>query len=67
MMVATKAYPSSGPCITNANVTLRKLECAGPRTHLNETYPSCYWSFSAAVDARLGVLEHSHFGLIMQR
>jgi len=66
-MVATKAYYPSRHSITNANVILRKLECAGPRTHLNETCPSCYWIFSAAVDARLGVLEHSHFGLIIQR
>ncbi len=51
----------------DAQEILRRLECAGARTLLYETYQSRYSSLLAAVDARLGISEHFHFRLIVRR
>lgn len=51
----------------DAQEILRRLELAGARTLLYETYRSRYSSLLAALDARLGISKHSHFRLIVQR
>ncbi len=43
------------------------LEIFGARTLLHETYRGRYSSLLAALDARLGISEHSHFRLIVRR
>jgi len=50
-----------------AQEILRRLECAGARTLLYETYRSRYSSLLAALDACLGISEHSHFRLMVRR
>ncbi len=51
----------------DAQEILRRLEHAGARTLLYLTYRSRYSSLLAALDARLGISEHSHFRLIVRR
>jgi ubiquinone/menaquinone biosynthesis C-methylase UbiE len=51
----------------DAQEILRRLEYAGARTLLYETYRSRYSSLLAALDARLGISEQSHFRLIVRR